>query len=286
MIMRFLLIAVVMVVGCSKSGSIFDLRDSEGYGSVSVYASAPGNSQFASVAKRAEIIVTASDMARASMSLSVSGNAIRGVMNSIPSGRGRLFELRIYDSIGVVKYQGRATSDVEVDQTVTVPITLVRASGNAVINGTIVEDSITTGFRYFKFTVNSVGSLGGGTYGVCLVEVHFMDGLVPVLSGYTVVSRDTLSAGTMSALWDGDHTTGGGGAGYVKPLRSPWSMVLDMGRPYTYTGLVLSCWETHFYGVPTSVAIYGAMASAGPWTQIGSKTWTVAYTTDTIPVFY
>jgi len=113
--------------------------DRGGYGSANIKVRAPAGSPFAQVARKAIISITANDMSSSSKELSVSSNAVEGVVNNIPSGKNRKFDIQVLDSNSDVKYRGSATADVPSDQTVAVPITLTRTQGNAVINGTIVD---------------------------------------------------------------------------------------------------------------------------------------------------
>lgn len=280
-------IAVVFLIGCSGNNPVSSVRTG-GYGTASINIAVPANTPFSQVARKAVISITANDMSASSKELTVSANAIQGVVNNIPSGKNRKFDVQVLDSGSVVKYRGSATADVPTDQTVSVPITLVRTAGNAVINGTIVEDSITTGYRYYKFVINSYGNLGGGVYVPCLVETHFVKGdtVYPKdVSGYSVVSGDTaaLGGGTLAALFDGDLTAN---TGFVKPTVNPWNIVVDMKVARTFTGFYMHLWETFFYGSPTSVTIYGATSATGTWTQIGAETFSADYQDATIPLVY
>jgi hypothetical protein len=213
------------------------------------------------------------------------------VVNNIPSGKARKFDVQILDSMSVVKYKGSATADVPTGETVSVPITLTRTSGNAVINGTIVEDSITVGYQFYRFVINTLSgtSLGGSGYGTCLTETHFLKGdtaYPKTVSDYTIVSNSPISGGSVAALFDGDVTVGASTGLYAKPISAPWEWVVDMHQAYTFNGMLMVCWETFFYGVPTSVTIYGSTSGTGPWTQVGAQTFTVAYSSVTIPLVY
>jgi len=77
--MRFFFMAVLAVailsIGCSKSGSLFGVD--KGYGSVDIVAVAEDAPLFKTVAKKAEIIVTANDMSQSSKMSSVLDNAVR-----------------------------------------------------------------------------------------------------------------------------------------------------------------------------------------------------------------
>ena len=282
---KYLIIALMFVVGCSSVNNPVSVKG--GYGSASIMVQAPAGSPFSKVARKAVISITANDMSASSKELTVSANAVKGVVNNIPSGKNRKFDIEILDSGSVVKYHGSATADVPTDQTVSVPITLVRTSGNAVINGVIVEDSITMGYRYYKFVINSYGNLGGGVYVPCLVETHFVKGdtVFPKdTTGYQILSMDQYATGNLvAALFDNDLTAN---TGHVKPTVTPWSMVVDMKVAQIFTGFYMHLWETFFYGSPTSVTVFGATSSTGPWTQIGAQNFSVDYQEATIPLVY
>jgi hypothetical protein len=170
---------------------------------------------------------------------------------------------------------------------------LTRTSGNAVINGTIVEDSITTGYQFYRFVINTIGPLGGGTNCVCLTETHFIksDTAYPRdASDYTVISNGTVYGnGSIAPLFNGSTSANDG---YTKPCTengtpvTPWEWVIDMHQARTFTGFDMACWETFFYQVPTSVTLYGATAADGPWAQIGGQDFSSAYETATVDLFY
>lgn len=61
---------------------------------------------------------------------------------------------------------------------------------------------------------------------------------------------------------------------------------VDMQQPVTFTGFYMHLWETFFYGSPTSVTIFGSVSGAGPWTQIGTQTFSADYQDVTIPLIY
>jgi hypothetical protein len=103
------------------------------------------------------------------------------------------------------------------------------------------------------------------------------------VSGYTIVSNDTAFVGTMAALFDGGLTAS---TGYVKPTCVPWNWVVDMKEARTFTGFYMHVWETFFYGSPTSVTIYGSTAGTGPWTQIGTQSFSVDYQEATVALVY
>lgn len=139
-------------------------------------------------------------------------------------------------------------------------------------------------YQFYKFVINSVGF---GCYNPCLTETHFLigDTIYPKSSNYTIISNSAVSAGTVDCLFNGGTTAN---SGYLKPLGGtvPWQWIVDMHRAYTFTGFYIYCWEVGFYGVPTSVTIYGGDSATGPWNVIGNSTYTQSYTSVTIPLFY
>jgi hypothetical protein len=286
--MRYGLISMVVLIlaGCGGLDVVTPLSGSHGYGVARIAIPVDSGSEFSKVASKAVISITANDMSESSKELTVSSNAIHGVVNNIPSGKNRKFDIEVLDSGNVVKYRGCSTVDVPEGSVVSVPITLVRTTGDVVITGTIVSDSITVGYRYYKFVMDSYANLGGGIYVPCFVETHFIKGgdtsIYPRgVSG--LISYDTTFVGTIGAIFDGDLTAN---TGHVKPTSVPWSYVIDMQESYTFTGFYMKVWETFFYGVPTSVSIYGSGSSVGPWVAIGGQTFSVCYQEVTIPLVY
>ena len=80
---------------------------------------------------RAEVVITASDMAEIRQDLAISGDTVTGLVQDIPAGTNRLFALNGYDSSGSLIYSGSATTDVIAGQQVTVRITMRRVSSQA-----------------------------------------------------------------------------------------------------------------------------------------------------------
>jgi hypothetical protein len=72
--------------------------------------------------------------------LTITATGIEGTIAGIPSGKGRLFSVTVYDTLDSLQYSGSAASDLPRGATVNVPINIKRVTTNAIINGTIIEN--------------------------------------------------------------------------------------------------------------------------------------------------
>jgi hypothetical protein len=117
-----LLLAVCVGLGSCGDNPTSVQRDSNGAGEISV---AIRLSKVAAASMtRAEVVITASDMAEIQQDLTISGDTITGTVEGIPAGTNRLFTLNGYDSSENLTYSGSASTDIIAGQQVTVRITL------------------------------------------------------------------------------------------------------------------------------------------------------------------
>jgi hypothetical protein len=116
----------------------------------------------------------------------------------ISVGTNRLFDIFVYDSLEKLQYRGSALSDVVADNTVHVFITVIRVTGNAVINGAIQESGSTnleTGLvAYWSFD-----SFSGNTY--YDVSGHGHDAASAGLGLAQGVKTDLSQEYTWTAIW-------------------------------------------------------------------------------------
>lgn len=87
-------------------------------------------------------IVSASDMDSIVQELTVTDSSVNGLIEEIPAGNDRKFEILIYDANEVLTYSGEAYSDIEAGAVVTLNITLypVNTTGAAIIVGTFASE--------------------------------------------------------------------------------------------------------------------------------------------------
>jgi hypothetical protein len=223
---------IMILSGCNQTVSIDDDSLSE-TSAVLFKISAVSNSPFAKLAKKANLTITASDMISMTRTLTITATGIEGTVAGIPSGKGRLFSVTVYDSLDSLQYTGSATSDLPRGATVNVPINIKRVTTNAVINGTVTE--------------NDTNPLNNG-----LVAWYPMNGSPRDMSGYlndgvvngAVLTTDRNGKAQSAYLFDGVND-------YIEV---PYNQVLDCedrisvtawaksdltGSQYTTTGFVI-----------------------------------------------
>ena len=142
-ILASIAIAAFLFLSCSDSTSIFSSSHS-GYGVASIQISTSAAPIFRQIAKSAFVTVSANDMGTITSNLTITDSSVEGIVNSIPAGPNRLFEISVFDSLKVLQYRGSASARVVADSTVIVYIAVRRVGGNAIINGEIIEDPGTT----------------------------------------------------------------------------------------------------------------------------------------------
>ncbi len=109
---------------------------------VSVMFSIRTNQEFNSVAARAIVTVTAPDMDSISQSMVIMDSVMSATLHEVPVGKGRLFQIFVYDSSNIVRYYGSQQADIEPLATTYITIRLHKpTSGDVVITGIISDDT-------------------------------------------------------------------------------------------------------------------------------------------------
>ena len=89
---------------------------------------------------RAEVVITAADMAEIRQELTISGETITGTVKGIPAGNARLFALNGYDAAEMLVYSGSTQVDMPVGEVVPVRITMRRVDSTASTEGEITVE--------------------------------------------------------------------------------------------------------------------------------------------------
>jgi len=139
----FLAGVMLFVAGCQKSQSI-SMSSTEGSGVAALKITASATSPFRKLARSAVLTITASDMSTMSKTLIVTDSSVEGTIKGIAAGKDRLFRVDVYDSIGTLQYYGSAIANIIADSTVHVSISICRAMGSAIINGTVIDSVVDT----------------------------------------------------------------------------------------------------------------------------------------------
>lgn len=174
-----------ILISCNEPMQV-GFPSSKESGSAKVVLAASANSPFQKIARSASLSISANDMLTISKALSVSDSGVFGTIANIPAGYNRLFYIAVFDSLGKKCYTGQAISDVIADSIIQISIMVRRIGGTAVINGTIVEDTMPTNglLAYYPFNGNAYDESGNGNDGINYGAVLTTDRFGDVNSSY------------------------------------------------------------------------------------------------------
>jgi uncharacterized protein (TIGR02145 family) len=127
-----------IVAGCGNNNQLSE-PVTNGQGIALLKISAAAGTPFQKLAKKATLTISATDMLTMTKTLSITDSSVEGAITGIPSGKSRLFTVAVFDSLDTLQYRGSSTADVIADSTVKISINVIRVSGNAIINGTIID---------------------------------------------------------------------------------------------------------------------------------------------------
>jgi uncharacterized protein (TIGR02145 family) len=133
----------VMVAGCGNNSQVSEPVDN-GKGIALLKITAAASSPFRALAKKATLTISAADMLTMTKTLTITDSSVEGAITGIPAGKNRLFAVAVYDSLDTLEYRGSSTAAVIADSTVKISINVIRVSGNAIINGTIIDSNTVT----------------------------------------------------------------------------------------------------------------------------------------------
>lgn len=126
------------IFGCESDKTIVDNISLSDNQVSSVRFSFPKPAELDSVVVMANALVSAPDMDSIFADLTVTTTQVEGIIENIPAGLHRKFEIFTYDADTNLTYYGHTFSDVIAGQTITVQITLypVNTTGTVIIVGT------------------------------------------------------------------------------------------------------------------------------------------------------
>ena len=131
--------SIVAITGCIFATSDTPAKSSGKTGNASLQIAVTASGPFATLADSIVLTISASDMPTITKQLTLTGDAITGLIEGIPAGANRLFEVKVFDSTGTLQYQGSTTATVTAGGNVSVSISIVRIVGSANINGQVIE---------------------------------------------------------------------------------------------------------------------------------------------------
>ncbi len=127
---------ILFLIGCEKIDNITEPPNQNDNASVNFYFSKPNNLD--SLVITAKAMVSASDLDTIIQDLKVTANSVEGIIQNIPAGPDRKFEIFTYDAKENLTYYGYTVSDVLAESVITLHIILypVNNTGNVIIVGT------------------------------------------------------------------------------------------------------------------------------------------------------
>jgi hypothetical protein len=191
-------VAFSTLIGCSdKPLSVDNENDYSGGTSAALFKIAAGpNTPFSRIAHSASVTITAPDMNKFSQKLIITDSTVEGTVTGIPAGKNRLFTVAVFDSLDSLQYQGTATADLPRGSTVNVPITLYRIGANAIINGNVVETTLSDSMVLFLPLDSNINDQSGNNVSLNLsgtaIWANGIAGKGLSLDGSTAIVVDTI----------------------------------------------------------------------------------------------
>jgi hypothetical protein len=137
------ILPALFLFGCSAFDPAATGSAGGGSGALSLRIVVDAKAPFKTIARSGDITVSAPDMTPITAKLTLGDSTVEGRISGIPSGKGRLVELKIYDSAGIARYHGSSAIDIRTDTTAAISIVLTRYTGSAVVTGTVSETDST-----------------------------------------------------------------------------------------------------------------------------------------------
>ncbi len=136
-----LIIGLMLILNCGSEITTPN-ENPQSEETVSVQFSFTKPAQIAHLVNSGIAVVSASDMDSIVKELIVTDSSVNGLIEEIPAGSDRKFEVFIYDANEVLTYAGEVYSNIDAGVVVTLNITLypVNTTGTAIIIGTFASD--------------------------------------------------------------------------------------------------------------------------------------------------
>lgn len=143
----FIVVSLLIITGCSTdSTSGTDTPVDETQISLSIRFEV--NSEFASVAKSAEAVVSADDFEDIVSKLTIGKNTVSGGIKEVPAGKDRYIQVNVYDENDKLCYLGKTVVEVVADEEVKASIDLYKVdeTGTIIIEGVVIDNNNTDYF--------------------------------------------------------------------------------------------------------------------------------------------
>jgi len=186
------------------------------------------NEQFNEIAREAYVKVSAADIDAITRPMEIADTMLYGVVDNIPLGAQRLFEIFVYDSLQHLQYYGSRSVDLEAGVLTRVAIHIGSVSGPVEIIGIISDTVVTGGYIDTSTAAGYIDTLTGDTvFTGGYIDTSAAAGYIDTLTGDTVFTGgyiDTSAAAGYIDTLTGDTVFTGGyidtsaAAGYIDTL--------------------------------------------------------------------
>ncbi len=256
--------AAVGLFGCLSKDAPDAPKGNAGVGgSISFHIAIAADSPFKSLAKTAELDISAPDMSTIRHGLQINDSSVEGKVDNIPAGPNRNFLVKVFDSAGSECYRGSAIGNIHGDSTALITVRISRIDGSAIINGTIDEggekpagpfaqDDNTVFLADFNDNLKDrvsgdTGTLVGGTFTEALFGkgIQFQSAQFPkALFRFPNSTRISVTTGSIEALVKADAKS----SGFMHIVDKSWLygltvydgvVAVDFGTTWWYSGYTM-----------------------------------------------
>ncbi len=143
----FIVVSLLLITGCSKDSTpVTDTPEDDTQISLSIRFEE--NSEFASVAKSAEAVVSGDDFEDMVAILTIGKNTVSGAVKEVPAGKERCVQVNVYDDKDNLCYVGKTIVDVAADEEIKAVINLYKVdeTGTIIIEGVVIDNNNTDYF--------------------------------------------------------------------------------------------------------------------------------------------
>ncbi len=137
----------------------------------------------------AEVVISGADMDTIQTALTVTDSTVEGIVEEVPAGNNRHFEVFVYNASNTLTYYGAVYADVVAGQVIVLNIVLYPESvgtGTVIITGTFQDVDIQTGLiGYWPFSETADDFSGNGNHGTVYGAQLSTDAFGNPLSAYS-----------------------------------------------------------------------------------------------------
>ena len=159
---------VILFVNCSNENHSTVVTQPKEVSTVLMQIKSSANGPFQSIADSAIIQISADDMLDFEKELNLDEGAITGVVEGIPAGINRKIIVKVFDSLGVVHYQGATISNLEANDTTKINLAIYRVGADLELKGTVNDSTLLNEglVAYYTFEGDARDLSGNGHHGI------------------------------------------------------------------------------------------------------------------------